>query len=42
MSGHLLHYRHILCEALGGLDDKEERAMMQRLIGKIDAREGLQ
>jgi hypothetical protein len=34
-------YRQILCRALAGLDLPDERAMIRRLILKIDAREGL-
>lgn len=38
----LLFYRHLLCAALGGLDNMEERLMVRFLILKIDAKEGLQ
>lgn len=42
MSPNLLAYRHLLCAALGGLDNMEERLMVRFLILKIDAKEGLQ
>ena len=42
MSPNLLLYRHILCAALGALDNREERAMIQKPLMKIDAKEELQ
>lgn len=37
MKPDLLFYRHLLCGALGGLDNYDERAMVRRLILRIDA-----
>jgi hypothetical protein len=37
----MLLYRHLLCGALGGLDDYEERAMVRYLILRIDALEAM-
>ena len=42
MNPDLLAYRHILCAALGALDNREERAMIQKLLMKIDAKEAAQ
>ncbi len=42
MSPARLFYRHLLCAALGGLDNHEERSMVRYLILRIDALEGLQ
>ena len=39
MKPHLLLYRQLLCGALGGLDNYDERAMVRRLILRIDALE---
>lgn len=39
MNPDLLFYRQILCGALGGLDNYAERAMVRRLILRIDAKE---
>lgn len=39
MKPNLLFYRQLLCGALGGLDNYEERAMVRRLILRIDAKE---
>lgn len=39
MNARLLHYRRVLCEAFAGLGP-EERAMVRRLITKIDSRRG--
>ena len=39
MRPNLLLYRQLLCGALGGLDNYEERAMVRRLILRIDALE---
>ena len=39
MKPNLLFYRQILCGALGGLDNYAERAMVRRLILRIDALE---
>ena len=33
----MLLYRHILCACLGALDNYDERAMIRRLILRIDA-----
>jgi len=41
MSPERLLYRQLLCGALGGLDNYEERAMVRYLILRIDALEGL-
>jgi len=32
----MLLYRHLLCGALGGLDEMEERKMVAYLIARID------
>ena len=39
MRPNLLFYRQLLCGALGGLDNYAERAMVRRLILRIDALE---
>ena len=39
MKPNLLFYRQLLCGALGGLDNYAERAMVRRLILRIDALE---
>jgi hypothetical protein len=36
MKPEMLIYRHLLCGALGGLDEMEERRMVARLIARID------
>jgi hypothetical protein len=37
MNPHMLFYRQILCGALGGLDNYDERSMVRFLILRIDA-----
>ncbi len=36
MKPEMLLYRHLLCAALGGLDNMEERRMVAYLIARID------
>lgn len=36
MKAAMLLYRHLLCGALGGLDDMAERKMVAYLIARID------
>jgi hypothetical protein len=36
MKSSMLLYRHLLCGALGGLDNYEERKMVAYLIARID------